>query len=72
MNSTKTLFTGCPTVCADPILVMGFVKGQLFYCYGSHYEMGLTHTVVLGHSTGNKFYVVTFIGQLCMLKSFDI
>ena len=34
-----------PTVCAHPISVMGSVMGQLYYCYGSHYEMGVVHTV---------------------------
>ena len=27
-------------VCADPIFVVGFVVGQLHYCYGPHYQNG--------------------------------
>ena len=32
-------------VFAHPIIEMGSVMGQLYYCYGPYYKMGQAHTV---------------------------
>ena len=53
-----------PTVCAYPISVMGSAMGQFYYWYGSHYEMGVAHTVGPGIKPQEHCFSTMYINSI--------